>query len=141
MVAGIASAFVDNIPFTATMVPLIETLNTDPNIALTVDEFQFSPLWWALALGADIGGNGTLIGSSAGVVAADLSERFGYYISFIRWFKIGFSVYVNNFGYWNHHTSTINYNTNAPLRMTKENNYLLYYSINFVIPAALMHLW
>jgi Na+/H+ antiporter NhaD/arsenite permease-like protein len=82
--SGIASAFVDNIPFTATMIPLVEALNADPNIALTVDEFEISPLWWALALGADFGGNGTLIGSSAGVVAAGLSERFGYRISFIR---------------------------------------------------------
>jgi Na+/H+ antiporter NhaD/arsenite permease-like protein len=88
--SGIASAFIDNIPFTATMIPLIETLNADPNIALTVNEFQISPLWWALAIGGDFGGNGTLIGSSAGVVAAGLSERFGYRISFIRWFKIGF---------------------------------------------------
>jgi Na+/H+ antiporter NhaD/arsenite permease-like protein len=88
--SGIGSAFVDNIPFTATMIPLVETLNANPNIALTVDEFQISPLWWALALGADFGGNGTLIGSSAGVVAAGLSERFGYRISFIKWFKIGF---------------------------------------------------
>lgn len=88
--SGISSAFVDNIPLTATMIPLVETLNADPNIALTVDKFQISPLWWALALGADFGGNGTLIGSSAGVVAAGLSERFGYRISFIRWFKIGF---------------------------------------------------
>jgi Na+/H+ antiporter NhaD/arsenite permease-like protein len=88
--SGISSAFVDNIPFTATMIPLIETLNADPNIGLTVKEFQISPLWWALALGADFGGNGTLVGSSAGVVAAGLSERFGYRISFIRWFKIGF---------------------------------------------------
>jgi Na+/H+ antiporter NhaD/arsenite permease-like protein len=88
--SGIASAFVDNIPFTATMIPLVESLNADPNIALTVDEFEISPLWWALALGADFGGNGTLIGSSAGVVAAGLSERFGYRITFIRWLKIGF---------------------------------------------------
>jgi Na+/H+ antiporter NhaD/arsenite permease-like protein len=88
--SGISSAFVDNIPFTATMIPLVETINADPNIALNVREFQVSPLWWALALGADFGGNGTLIGSSAGVVAAGLSERFGYRISFIRWFKTGF---------------------------------------------------
>jgi Na+/H+ antiporter NhaD/arsenite permease-like protein len=88
--SGIASAFVDNIPFTATMIPLVEALNADPNIALTIDEFEISPLWWALALGADFGGNGTLIGSSAGVVAAGLSERFGYRITFIRWLKIGF---------------------------------------------------
>jgi Na+/H+ antiporter NhaD/arsenite permease-like protein len=88
--SGISSAFVDNIPLTATMIPLVETLNADPNIALTVDKFQISPLWWALALGADFGGNGTLIGSSAGVVAAGLSEKFGYRISFNRWFRIGF---------------------------------------------------
>jgi Na+/H+ antiporter NhaD/arsenite permease-like protein len=88
--SGIASAFVDNIPFTATMIPLVEALNANPNIALTVNEFEISPLWWALALGADFGGNGTLIGSSAGVVAAGLSERFGYRITFIRWLKIGF---------------------------------------------------
>jgi Na+/H+ antiporter NhaD/arsenite permease-like protein len=88
--SGIASAFVDNIPFTATMIPLVEALNADPKIAIIVDEFEISPLWWALALGADFGGNGTLIGSSAGVVAAGLSERFGYRITFIRWLKIGF---------------------------------------------------
>lgn len=88
--SGIASAFVDNIPFTATMIPLVEALNADPKIAQIVDEFEISPLWWALALGADFGGNGTLIGSSAGVVAAGLSERFGYRITFIRWLKIGF---------------------------------------------------
>jgi Na+/H+ antiporter NhaD/arsenite permease-like protein len=88
--SGIASAFVDNIPFTATMIPLIQTLNTDPNIASSLNEFQFSPLWWALALGADLGGNGTLIGSSAGVVAVGLTERFGYPVSFNRWFRVGF---------------------------------------------------
>jgi Na+/H+ antiporter NhaD/arsenite permease-like protein len=72
------------------MIPLVEAVNANPNITLTVNEFEISPLWWALALGADFGGNGTLIGSSAGVVAAGLSERFGYRITFIRWLKIGF---------------------------------------------------
>ena len=91
--AGIASAFVDNIPFTTTMIPLIHTLNVDPIIASSFGPesgFRFSPLWWALALGADLGGNGTLIGSSAGVVAAGLSQKFGHHISFVRWIKIGF---------------------------------------------------
>lgn len=92
--AGIASAFVDNIPFTTTMIPLIHTLNGDPSIAASFGSsesgFQFSPLWWALALGADLGGNGTLIGSSAGVVAAGLSAKFGHHISFTRWIRIGF---------------------------------------------------
>jgi Na+/H+ antiporter NhaD/arsenite permease-like protein len=64
--SGIASAFVDNIPFTTTMIPLIHSLNSNPAIASSFDDFHFSPLWWALALGADLGGNGTLIGSSAG---------------------------------------------------------------------------
>jgi len=88
--SAIASAFIDNIPFTATMIPLIQTINLDPNIAALFGQFAISPLWWALALGADFGGNGTLIGSSAGVVAAGVSEKNGHPISFNRWFKVGF---------------------------------------------------
>jgi Na+/H+ antiporter NhaD/arsenite permease-like protein len=88
--SAIASAFIDNIPFTATMVPIIETLNLSSNINATFGSLNISPLWWALALGADLGGNGTLIGSSAGVVAVGISIKYGYKISFIRWFKIGF---------------------------------------------------
>lgn len=88
--SAIASAFVDNIPFTATMIPLIHTLNANPGIASLFGSFQVSPLWWALALGADLGGNGTLIGSSAGVVAAGMSEKNGHPISFNRWFRVGF---------------------------------------------------
>jgi Na+/H+ antiporter NhaD/arsenite permease-like protein len=88
--SAIASAFVDNIPFTATMIPLVHTLNSDPNISAMFGQFHTSPLWWALALGADFGGNGTLIGSSAGVVAAGISEKFGHSVSFNRWFKVGF---------------------------------------------------
>jgi Na+/H+ antiporter NhaD/arsenite permease-like protein len=88
--AALASAFVDNIPFTATMIPLITELNMNPNIAAAFGGFEITPLWWALALGADFGGNGTAIGSSAGVVAAGNSERHGYPISFNRWFRVGF---------------------------------------------------
>ena len=88
--SAMASAFIDNIPFTATMIPLIQTINLDPNIAALFGQFPISPLWWALALGADFGGNGTLIGSSAGVVAAGISEKNGHPISFNRWFKVGF---------------------------------------------------
>ena len=88
--SALASAFVDNIPFTATMIPMIQTLNADPTIAGTFGNFQFSPLWWALSLGANLGGNGTLIGSSAGVVAAGLTEKNGYLITFNRFFRIGF---------------------------------------------------
>ena len=66
--SGLASAFVDNIPFTATMIPVIQSLNANPTIAATfVSNFHISPLWWALAIGADLGGNGTLVGSSAGI--------------------------------------------------------------------------
>jgi Na+/H+ antiporter NhaD/arsenite permease-like protein len=88
--SSIASAFIDNIPFTATMIPLIHTLNTNPSIIAAFGDFNISPLWWALALGADLGGNGTLIGSSAGVVAAGLCLKYGHHISFNKWFKIGF---------------------------------------------------
>src|SRR5215203_2131584 len=88
--SAIASAFIDNIPFTATMVPIIETLNSSTSINSIFGGLNISPLWWALALGADFGGNGTLIGSSAGVVAAGISLKYGHKISFIRWFKIGF---------------------------------------------------
>ncbi|MGE0243627.1 MAG: SLC13 family permease [Nitrososphaeraceae archaeon] len=88
--SAIASAFIDNIPFTATMVPIIETLNSNTDINSIFGDLNTSPLWWALALGADFGGNGTLIGSSAGVVAAGMALKYGHKISFIRWFKIGF---------------------------------------------------
>lgn len=88
--SAIASAFVDNIPFTTTMVPIIETLNVDLNMEQIFSNMQHSPLWWALAIGADLGGNGTLIGSSAGVVAAGISLKYGNKISFLKWFKIGF---------------------------------------------------
>jgi Na+/H+ antiporter NhaD/arsenite permease-like protein len=88
--SAIASAFVDNIPFTATMVPIIETLNSNTDINSVFGGLNTNPLWWALALGADFGGNGTLIGSSAGVVAAGMALKYGHKISFIRWFKIGF---------------------------------------------------
>lgn len=88
-VSAVASSFVDNIPFAATMIPLIEVLNQNPNIAA---EFHnaISPLWWALSLGVGLGGNGTLIGSSAGIIAIGLAEKHGYKITFMQFFKIGF---------------------------------------------------
>jgi Na+/H+ antiporter NhaD/arsenite permease-like protein len=88
-VSAVASSFVDNIPFAATMIPLIEVLNQNPSIAA---EFHnaISPLWWALSLGVGLGGNGTLIGSSAGIIAIGLAEKQGYKITFMQFFKIGF---------------------------------------------------
>jgi Na+/H+ antiporter NhaD/arsenite permease-like protein len=87
--SAIASGFVDNIPFTVTMVPLLEELIKNPEIIVGFGRFTINPLWWALALGTDLGGNLTLIGSSAGVVAAGISAKYGHRISFNQWFRIG----------------------------------------------------
>ena len=87
--SAIASGFVDNIPFTVTMVPLLETLIKSPEIMAGFGHMSINPLWWALALGADLGGNLTLIGSSAGVVAAGISAKYGFRLTFREWFKIG----------------------------------------------------
>ena len=80
-VSGIASAFVDNIPYTATMIPVVQQLG-DAGLAI-------EPLWWALALGACLGGNATIIGASANVVAASAVARAGYPISFGRFLQVG----------------------------------------------------
>lgn len=82
-VSAIASAFIDNIPFVATMIPMVIEMGhiTDMNIM---------PLWWALSLGACLGGNGTVIGASANVVAIGMAERDGYRITFGSFFKIAF---------------------------------------------------
>ena len=81
--SAIASAFVDNIPFVATMIPLIKDMG-----ALGVANLE--PLWWSLALGACLGGNGTLVGASANVIVAGLAAQEGYPISFVRFMKVGF---------------------------------------------------
>ena len=83
-VSAIASAFVDNIPFTATMIPIIHNLGQ-----LAAFE-SLDPLWWSLALGACLGGNGTLIGASANVVASGILEERGYRLSFLRFMVLGF---------------------------------------------------
>ena len=88
-VSAIASAFIDNIPYTATMVPVVIELASDPELGLAL-----GPLAWALALGACLGGNGTIIGASANVVAAGLAEEAGYDISFNRFFKTGFPIMI-----------------------------------------------
>lgn len=81
-VSAFASAIVDNIPFTATMLPVVAYLTrTIPDAGNT--------LWWALSLGACLGGNGTLIGASANVVTAGISERAGYPITFKEFLKVG----------------------------------------------------
>ncbi len=81
-VSAFASAIIDNIPFTATMLPVVAYLTrTIPDAGNT--------LWWALSLGACLGGNGTLIGASANVVTAGISERAGYPITFKEFLKVG----------------------------------------------------
>ena len=77
--SAIASGIVDNIPYTATMIPLVKSLGQSG--------LRIEPLWWALALGADLGGNFTLVGASANVVVASLAERSGYKISFVLFLK------------------------------------------------------
>jgi Na+/H+ antiporter NhaD/arsenite permease-like protein len=80
-VSAIASAFIDNIPFTATMLPIIAFLNQ------TIPGAESGVLWWSLALGACLGGNGTMIGASANVVTVGLAEKAGYHISFLAYLK------------------------------------------------------
>lgn len=80
-VSAIVSAVLDNIPFTATMIPVLLTME-----AAGMDVM---PLWWALSLGACLGGNGTIIGASANVVLSGISNREGYPITFIGFLKVG----------------------------------------------------
>ena len=81
--SAIASAFVDNIPFVATMIPLLQSVGQASTMPM-------DPLWWSLALGACLGGNGTLIGASANITDAGIAERHGTIIKFVDYLKIGF---------------------------------------------------
>jgi Na+/H+ antiporter NhaD/arsenite permease-like protein len=83
--SAVASAIVDNIPLTAAMIPLIKDLGTT---------MEIYPLWWALSVGACLGGNGTAIGASANVVVLGISEREGIRISFLDFMKLGMAVMV-----------------------------------------------
>jgi Na+/H+ antiporter NhaD/arsenite permease-like protein len=78
--SAVASGIVDNIPYTATMIPLVERLG---------QSMPVEPLWWSLALGADLGGNVTLVGASANIVVANLAERSGYPVSFRTFLPYG----------------------------------------------------
>lgn len=86
-VSAIASAFIDNIPFVATMIPMIKEMGT---MGIT----NLDPLWWSLALGACLGGNGTLIGASANVIVAGLAAKEGYPISFGKFLIIAFPLMI-----------------------------------------------
>lgn len=85
--SAIASAFIDNIPFVATMIPLIKDMGA---MGMT----NLDPLWWSLSLGACLGGNGTLIGASANVVVASMAAQRGHQISFIGFMKIAFPLMI-----------------------------------------------
>ncbi|BAC13986.1 hypothetical conserved protein [Oceanobacillus iheyensis HTE831] len=80
--SGIFSGFIDNIPFVAAMIPVIQEFESYGMIYL-------DPIWWALAIGACLGGNATLIGASANVVVAGMAESAGEKISFLRFMKFG----------------------------------------------------
>jgi Na+/H+ antiporter NhaD/arsenite permease-like protein len=81
--SAVASGIVDNIPYTATMIPLVQRLG---------QSMPVEPLWWSLALGADLGGNATLVGASANVVVASLAARSGHPISFRTFLIYGIPV-------------------------------------------------
>ena len=86
--AGIASGFVDNIPLVATMIPMVQ----DMIVQLDLSAVDAKTLWWCLALGACLGGNGTLIASSANLIVAQIAAREGTPISFVSFLKISVPV-------------------------------------------------
>ena len=84
--SAIISSFLDNIPLVATLIPIVQTME-----AAGLDVM---PYWWAISLGACIGGIGTLIGASANVVLAGISGKYGYPITFMEYTKIGFPLMI-----------------------------------------------
>lgn len=80
-VSGLASGVIDNIPYTATMIPLIRQLGESG--------VDVEPLWWTLSLGANLGGNATIIGASANVIVVNIAGEAGHPISFGRFFRYG----------------------------------------------------
>ncbi len=82
--SGVFSAFIDNIPYVATMIPLIGHIGNQ-----FADPSSINALWWSLALGACLGGNATIIGASANVIAAGMSEKQGHKITFFEFAKYG----------------------------------------------------
>ena len=106
-VSAVLSAFVDNIPYVATMNPLIIEMAQSlfPDVAARVQAGELPasalirhpdllPVWWSLALGACLGGNGTYIGASANVIVVGLAERARHKITFVEFFKYGFPIMI-----------------------------------------------
>lgn len=85
--SALVSSVLDNIPFVATMIPLIQNMG-----AMGVDNLE--PVWWSLSLGACLGGNGTLVGASANLIVAGMAADRGVKISFLNYFKISFPIMI-----------------------------------------------
>jgi Na+/H+ antiporter NhaD/arsenite permease-like protein len=88
-VSAVASAVVDNIPFVATMIPLIEGMAESMG-----GSEQLMPLWWSLALGSCLGGNGSLVGASANLIVAGFAERSGQPIRFLPFMLMAFPLMI-----------------------------------------------
>ena len=85
-IRSIFSGIIDNIPYTATMAPMIATIEQ------TLGHTYVHPLWWSLALGACLGGNMTIIGAAANVIVSENAHKAGYPISFLKFLKYGILV-------------------------------------------------
>ena len=83
--SALVSSVLDNIPFVATMIPLIENMGQ-------MGVSNLEPAWWSLALGACLGGNGTLVGASANLIVAAMAAERGVKITFMSYLKVGFGV-------------------------------------------------
>ncbi len=96
--SAVASAIVDNIPYVATMNPLVidmaKQLWPDETGTALLQHAELMPVWWSLALGACLGGNGSPIGASANVIVVGMSERAGQKISFVRFLMYGAPIMV-----------------------------------------------
>lgn len=80
---GAISSIVDNIPYTATMAQVVKEITVD------TPKDTVNPLWWALTLGADLGGNATIVGASAIVIVVTMARAAGYPIGILQFFKYG----------------------------------------------------
>ncbi|MDP4127893.1 MAG: ArsB/NhaD family transporter [Bacillota bacterium] len=90
-VSALLSSFLDNIPYVATMIPMIQKLA----LLGQLTPVQTQPLWWALALGSCLGGNGTLVGASANLIVAGIAEKSGALkIRYLHFLKVGFPLMI-----------------------------------------------
>lgn len=86
--SGLGTTIINSIPFTATMISVIKSIAKVSQIE------NITPVWWALSLGACLGGNGSLVSAAANVVVAGFAKRSNYPISFWEYFKVGFPIMV-----------------------------------------------